>query len=93
MHLPAPSRSALFRSLAAAVAPGGTLLIVGHAVTESGAHQHLGELMYSVDDVLADVDGEGLAVEVCESRERAADPSMTAEAPMTDVVVKATRPR
>jgi SAM-dependent methyltransferase len=30
MHLPEPMRSALFRSLAAGVAPGGTLLIVGH---------------------------------------------------------------
>src|ERR1700712_2364692 len=32
MHLPEPQRSSLFRSLAAAIAPGGTLLIVGHDV-------------------------------------------------------------
>src|SRR6201999_233202 len=30
MHLPTPERTALFARLAAAVAPGGTLLIVGH---------------------------------------------------------------
>jgi SAM-dependent methyltransferase len=88
MHLPEPARSELFRSLAAAVAPGGTLLIVGHDVSDDEEHRaHLPELMFSVDDILAAIEGEGLSVEVSESRERHSVPAMR------DVVVRASRPR
>jgi SAM-dependent methyltransferase len=93
MHLPEPTRSTLFRGLAAAVAPGGTLLIVAHDVSgldEADHHAHLTELMFSVDDVLAAIDGENLTVEVAESREREAAPA-TGETRMRDVVVRATR--
>jgi SAM-dependent methyltransferase len=102
MHLPEPHRSTLFRSLAAAVAPGGTLLIVGHDVSEDqDHHSHLTELMFSADDVLAAIDGEGLTVAVSESRQRAAAPAASdssagpdAATPVhyRDVVVLATRP-
>ena len=89
MHLPALLRTPLFAALAAAVAPGGTLLIVGHDI--SGAHQHHAELMFTIDDVLADIAGTALRVEVAESRPRtgvAADGTVTE---MADVVVRATR--
>jgi len=94
MHLPDPVRTALFRSLAAAVAPGGTLLVVGHDLSDldSGAHRmHHAELMFSVDDVLAAIDGEGLVVEVAESRPRLAPGADGGTVTVRDVVVRATR--
>jgi len=92
MHLPEPARSTLFRALAAAVAPGGTLLIVGHDVSgaEAGDHgTHLHELMFGVDDVLAAIEEERLRVEVAETRSRQSAGGTT----MHDVVVRAIRPR
>ncbi|WP_427018056.1 class I SAM-dependent methyltransferase [Pseudarthrobacter sp. P1] len=94
MHLPEPARTTLFRALAAAVAPGGTLLIVGHDVSDldAGGHRaHLAELMFDVGDVLAAIDGESLRIEVAESRAREAAGEDPAKATMRDVVVRATR--
>lgn len=94
MHLPEPARSTLFRSLAAAVAPGGTLLIVGHDATDvSPGSPHLGhmsERMFTVDDVLAAIHGEGLGVHIAESRRRDAT-SEQGSAVIHDVIVKASR--
>ncbi|MCU1528542.1 MAG: methyltransferase type 12 [Frondihabitans sp.] len=89
MHLPEPARGTLFRALAAAVAPGGTLLIVGHDVSVAdGAHPaHFLSLMFDVDDVVAAIDGEGLRVDVAEVRARAAGGGEA----LRDVVVRATR--
>ena len=85
MHLAEPERGVLFRSLAAAVAPGGSLLIVGHDVTGHDEHRaHMAALMFGVGDVLAAIDGQGLNVVVAESRERATGG-------LRDVVVRATR--
>jgi SAM-dependent methyltransferase len=93
MHLPPPHRDALFRALAAAVAPGGTLLIVGHDASdsdESGRHEHLQQLMFTSDDVLRAIDDSGLKVEVAESRAREADPKH-GHGTVRDVVVTAKR--
>ncbi|TFC31878.1 class I SAM-dependent methyltransferase [Cryobacterium sp. MDB1-18-2] len=95
MHLPGSARSVLFRALAAAVAPGGTLLIVGHDVSDADAGEHRAhfrELMFGVDDVLAAIDGAELEVEVAESREREAPAAHDGATPVRDVVVRATRP-
>lgn len=95
MHLPEPIRSELFRSLAAAVAPGGTLLIVGHDISEAemGEHRsHMRSMMFTSDDVLAAIDGEGLRVDVAESRARQITGADGAAATVRDVVVRATRP-
>jgi SAM-dependent methyltransferase len=95
MHLPEPTRSALFRSLAAAVAPGGTLLVVGHDFSDLdlGEHRaHLRELMFSVDDVLAAIEGEQLRVDVAESRAREAVADDGATTTVRDVVIRASRP-
>lgn len=94
MHLPEPTRSTLFRSLAAAVAPGGTLLIVGHDISDlhSGAHRpHHPELMFSIDDVVTAIDGEKLRIEVAESRARQAAAADGSTTTVRDVVVRATR--
>ncbi|WP_019481869.1 class I SAM-dependent methyltransferase [Arthrobacter sp. TB 23] len=54
MHLPKEEREPLFTRLAAAVAPGGTLLIVGHHPTdmESGAHRPpRSDLFYTAEEI------------------------------------------
>ena len=94
MHLTEPARSTLFRSLATAVAPGGTLLIVGHDVSDfgegSGHRAHLVEKMFSIYDVLTAISGEGLHVDVAESRQRSA-PVAGGTDFHHDIVVKASR--
>lgn len=94
MHLPEPTRTTLFRSLAAAVAPRGTLIIVGHDASDVGPDSphkgHLAELMFSVEDVLAAIAPEGLRIDVAESRARKTAPTQGSEF-HHDVVVMASR--
>lgn len=93
MHLPEPYRSSLFRALALSVAPGGTLLIVGHDAAdpdESGHRAHLIELMFSPDDVATAIDGAGLTLDVAESRARSGAREQR-HGHLHDVVVKAVR--
>jgi SAM-dependent methyltransferase len=97
MHLPQPHRDALFRALADAVAPGGTLLVVGHDAAdahESGHHAHLQQLMFDPGDVVRAIEGSGLTVAVAESRARmrTADGSH-GHGVVHDVVVRAVRGR
>ncbi len=96
MHLPEPTISTLFRSLAAAVAPGGTLLIVGHDASdhdENSHHRgHLKEVMFTVEDVLTAIKDEELQVEVAESRARKVTMPQQGEF-VHDIVVLATRAR
>jgi SAM-dependent methyltransferase len=59
MHLPAQPRDALMRRLAASVAPGGTLLIVGHHPSDlqtTMPRPHLPELYFTGDDIVATLD-------------------------------------
>ncbi len=94
MHLPEPAMSTLLGSLAAAVAPGGTLLVVGHDASDFDANSehraHLREKMFSVDDVLAAIKNEDLQVEIAESRRRHDAPGKEGEF-VHDIVVKASR--
>jgi SAM-dependent methyltransferase len=56
MQLPGPALTALHRRLAAAVRPGGTLLVVGHHPSdlETSAHRpHRPDLMFTADQVAA----------------------------------------
>lgn len=72
MHLPKDEREPLFTRLAAAVAPGGTLLIVGHHPTdmESGAHRPpRPDLFYTAEEIAQLLD-DGQWDIVTESRER-----------------------
>ena len=72
MHLPKEEREALFTRLAAAVAPGGTLLIVGHHPTdmESGAHRPPRlDLFYTAEEIALLLDPGKWDI-VTESRER-----------------------
>jgi SAM-dependent methyltransferase len=93
MHLPEPARSAFFLGLAAAVAPGGTLLIVGHDPdTEVQGHRaHLRELMFTAADVVDALHGQGLRIDVAGTRTRPVTSHDGNPATASDVVVRATR--
>lgn len=95
MHIPDPARSALFRTLATAVAPGGTLLIVGHDAddfdNDADHRAHLVLKMFTIFDVLTSIKGEGLHIDIAESRKRST-PVRGGTDFHHDVVVKASRP-
>ncbi len=63
IHLPAEQRAEVMRRAAAAVAPGGTLLVVAHD-SDNLEHGVGGPqdaaVLYTADDVVADLDGTGL---------------------------------
>ena len=73
MHLPPAERRDLFARLAAAVAPGGTLLIVGHDISdlETGAHRpDMPEMFFTVDEVAGALDAGQWEVVTAEARPR-----------------------
>jgi thioredoxin reductase/2-polyprenyl-3-methyl-5-hydroxy-6-metoxy-1,4-benzoquinol methylase len=75
MHLPGEARRELFTRLAAAVAPGGTLLIVGHHPSDlrTTAHRmHFPDMMYTAEEVAASLDPTAWEVLAAEARPRAA---------------------
>jgi len=66
LHLPAVQRSDVYQRAAKAVAPGGTLLVVGHDASNLadgyGGPQDP-EVLFSPEDVTADIAGCGLVVD------------------------------
>ncbi|MEV6814843.1 bifunctional NAD(P)/FAD-dependent oxidoreductase/class I SAM-dependent methyltransferase [Micromonospora sp. NPDC051296] len=75
MHLPPEPRRELFARLADAVAPGGRLLIVGHHPQDlrTTAHRmHYPEMMYTAEQVAADLDPGRFEVLAAQTRPRAA---------------------
>jgi SAM-dependent methyltransferase len=75
MHLPGQLRRDLFARLAAAVAPGGTLLIVGHHPSDlhTTAHRmHFPDMMFTGEEVAASLDPATWQVLAAEARPRAA---------------------
>jgi SAM-dependent methyltransferase len=73
MHLPPAERHDLFGRLAAAVAPGGTLLIVGHDISdlETGAHRpDMPEMFFTVDEVAGSLEADRWEVVTAEARPR-----------------------
>jgi thioredoxin reductase/SAM-dependent methyltransferase len=94
MHLPRPALQALHRRLAAAVRPGGTLLIVGHHPSDletSMGRPHLPELMFTADQIAASLDpGHWQVIDVAAPERQAVDPdgrSIT----IRDAVLRAVR--
>lgn len=66
LHLPAGERRPVLRRAAEAVAPGGTLLVIGHDManlTEGTGGPQDPRVLFTSDDVLADVAGTGLETE------------------------------
>ncbi|HEY5011897.1 MAG TPA: class I SAM-dependent methyltransferase [Acidimicrobiia bacterium] len=91
LHLPPGPRRTAFGRAAAAVAPGGTLLVVGHDITNPDAGwggPRDTTVLYGPDDVVADI--EGLEIVKATRIER---PVATDEGEKTaiDVLVRGTR--
>ncbi len=95
LHSAWADREAMFRRLAAAVKPGGTLLVVGHQHGDewgSGhAHAHEAGALYTADDVAAVLDPDEWADVVTETRDR--DPGAVHRTgnPVPDTVLVARR--
>jgi thioredoxin reductase/SAM-dependent methyltransferase len=73
MHLPPEPRRELFARLAAAVAPGGTLLIVGHDPSDlhTTAHRmHYPDMMFTAEEVAAALDPREWRILAAEARPR-----------------------
>ena len=94
MHLPAEPRRALFARLAAAVAPGGTLLVVGHhhSDLETSAHRfHVPDMFFTAEEIAESLDGDRWDVLVTEARPRSAAEHEGAGITVRDAVLRARR--
>jgi thioredoxin reductase/SAM-dependent methyltransferase len=94
MHLPGEPRRALFTRLAAAVAPGGTLLVVGHhhSDLETSAHRvHVPDMFFTAEEVADSLDGGQWDVLVTEARPRTAGEHEGAGITVRDAVLRARR--
>ena len=94
LQLPAEQRTPILRKAAAAVAPGGTFLLVGHD-SRNLEYGHGGpkspDVLYTPEDVVADLDGSGLELERAESVERPVE-TPEGERVAIDALVRAQRP-
>jgi trans-aconitate methyltransferase len=73
IHLPSAERESLHKRLAAAVSPGGTLLIVGHHPSdlETTAHRmNLPDFMYTAEQVAATLDPDAWEIVVAAAPQR-----------------------
>ncbi|HEY2669822.1 MAG TPA: FAD-dependent oxidoreductase [Rugosimonospora sp.] len=94
MHLPGDLRGKLFERLAAAVAPGGTLLIVGHHPSDlrTSAHRmHFPDMMFTGEQVAASLDPAAWEVVAAEARPRTATDPEGHEITIHDAVLVARR--
>ncbi|MCW2738647.1 FAD-dependent oxidoreductase [Nocardioides sp.] len=95
MHLPDGRMVDLVRRLASAVAPGGTLLVVGHHPDDmaTGLRHGHHSFLFTADSLLPALDEEW-EVEVCEARPRTAvHPPTGEEIAISDAVLRARRLR
>ncbi|MEE6263884.1 FAD-dependent oxidoreductase [Plantactinospora sonchi] len=94
MHLPGTARQELFSRLAGAVAPGGTLLIVGHHPSDlrtSARRMHFPDMMFTAEEVAATLDPTGWKVVAAEARPRATVDPEGREITIHDAVLVARR--
>jgi thioredoxin reductase/SAM-dependent methyltransferase len=94
MHLPSEVRRELYARLAAAVTPGGTLLLVGHHPDDlaSGARRmHFPDMMFTAEQLAADLDPAEWDIVTAEKRARRAKMPDGPEATVTDTVLVARR--
>ena len=93
LQLPEAQRTPILRTAAGAVAPGGTLLLVGHDsrnITEGHGGPQDPSVLYTAGDVSRDLCGTGLRIERAERAER---PVQTPEGERIalDALVRASR--
>jgi len=93
LHLPTRLREAIFRALAAAVAPGGSLLIVGHHPSDLKIIPRPLplDLFFTVSDIAALLDPHGWDIVVSAARERSADDPAGRPVTIHDAVLRAQR--
>nr|WP_240809092.1 class I SAM-dependent methyltransferase [Microbispora catharanthi] len=94
MHLPREARRTLFARLAAAVAPGGTLLIVGHHPSDlltKVRRMHFPQMMFTAEEVAASLDPAEWEVTAAEARPRTAVDPEGGEVTIRDAVLVARR--
>lgn len=92
LQLPAPQRRAAVRAAATALAPGGTLFVVGHDsrnLTDGTGGPQDPAVLFTASDVVADLDGFGLQVERAGEALRPVD---GADRAAIDALVRAVRP-
>ncbi|WP_017594187.1 class I SAM-dependent methyltransferase [Nocardiopsis potens] len=89
----AGERDALFRRLADAVAPGGTLVIVGHHPSDrhSAEHTSAPDVHFTAEEAAAGLDPDRWEVAVAESRTRRASAPDGSEITFSDTVLRARR--
>ena len=93
MHMPRAARESVYRNLAAAVAPGGTLLVVGHDPTDlqtTVPRPDLAELGWTAVDLAASL-GAGWTIEVAEARPREATDPEGRKVTIHDAILRARR--
>lgn len=91
VHAPGPAKD-LFRRLASWVAPGGTLLVVGHAQAEGDAHAHPPAAKISAEQVTALLPEDSWEIVIAVSRTHEVQrPDGARAATLHDTVVRARR--
>jgi SAM-dependent methyltransferase len=88
-HLPRQDRDPVLTRLAAAVAPGGSLLVVGHVASE--LHTGSPDMFFTAGQLAATLDPAAWDVVVCEDRPRTASGPAGHELPVADTVLRARR--
>lgn len=86
------SPEALFPRLAAAVAPGGTLLIVGHHPSDphsTGSHGSTAEVHFTAEEIAAGLDPNRWDIAVAEARSRSTSGPDGHETTICDAVLRA----
>ncbi|MQY02664.1 methyltransferase domain-containing protein [Actinomadura macrotermitis] len=94
MHLPSEPRRELFARLADAVAPGGTLLIVGHHPSDLWTpvrRMHFPDMMYTAEEVAASLDPAAWEILAADSRPRTATTPEGRDVTIHDAVLFARR--
>lgn len=95
VHTPGP-RAELYRRLAASVAPGGTLLIVGHDPSDhddTSAHAPAPGSLVTPAEIAASLDPDGWDVDVAETRSRQVTGHDGREIAVRDAVFRARKRR
>ena len=94
LHLPAPQRDGVYSRLAASVAPGGTLLIVGHHPSDLGTSVRRPSapgLLFTAEQIAAGLDPYEWEIVTCTSRPRPTNDSDGAPVTVQDSVLRARR--